>query len=367
MKRIGKHPAFVIRGQEPFNAGPPLGLLHQTFVTPEELFFVRNHGTVPSVDPGRYRFTLTGLVKRPLSMSLAELRDTHTPTTVTATVQCAGNRRSEFSAIRPIPGEIPWGAEAAGNAIWRGVALRDLLSTAGVLADARHVAFLGLDEVEREGRTFGFGGSIPIQKAISQEVLLAYSMNDAPLAPLHGFPLRVVVPGYIGARSVKWLAEIVVQAAPSTNHFQSHAYKLFPPQVGAAEADWADGLMLGEVPVNAVICQPVDGERVPAGRIVVRGYALAGGGRSIERVDLSIDKGATWTTADLLGNSHPWAWRLWEAEVTVAPGPCQIVVRAWDSAAQTQPEDVGAIWNWKGYVNNAWHRVEVRVAPPAGS
>lgn len=367
MTPFAKHPAFVVREKEPFNAGPPLTLLHHTFVTPENLFFVRNHGTVPDVDPSRYRLNVTGMVRRSLSISLDELRDHFPKTTVMATLQCAGNRRSEFAAIRPIPGEIPWGAEAVGNAVWGGVALRDILETAEALAGARHAAFLGLDAVEKHGTTFGFGGSIPLDKAMSEEVLLAFSMNDAPLTPLHGFPLRVVVPGYIGARSVKWLGQITVQALPSTNYFQSHAYKLFPPQLRAEEADWRTGLTLGELPVNAVICQPVHGERVSADHVAVRGYAVAGGGRRIERVDLSTDRGETWTTAALLDESHPWTWRLWEAEVSVRPGPCHIVVRAWDSAAQTQPEDVGKIWNFKGYMNNAWHRVDVGVVPRARS
>ncbi len=365
MKPFAKHPALVVRAESPFNAGPPLKLLHHTFVTPEELFFVRNHGTVPDVDPGRYRLNVTGMVKRSLSLSLDELREHYPKTALMATLQCAGNRRSEFTAIRPIPGEIPWDAGAVGTAVWSGAALRDVLSSAGVLPEARHAAFLGLDEVEKEGKTFGFGGSIPLQKAMSEEVLLAYSMNDAPLPPLHGYPLRVVVPGYVGARSVKWLAQMTIQATPSTNHFQSHAYKIFPPQIRVEEADWAMGLTLGELPVNAVICQPADGESVPAGRLTVQGYALAGGGRRIDRVDLSADGGGTWMTAALLDESSPWTWRLWEAEPRVGPGPCHLVVRAWDSAAQTQPEDVGKIWNFKGYMNNAWHRVDVNVAPAA--
>jgi sulfite oxidase len=174
---------------------------------------------------------------------------------------------------------------------------------AGITPSARHVAFLGLDTMERGGEPFGFGGSIPIEKAMRAETLLAYEMNAEPL---HGFPLRVVVPGYIGARSVKWVTNVNVQVHPSTNYFQAHAYKLFPAHVQAEQADWATGQVLGELPLNAVICHPQVGERLAAGLIRIEGYALTGAGGYIERVELSVDEGATWTPATLLEPSSPW-------------------------------------------------------------
>ncbi len=356
---------LTVRAEMPFNAETPLGLLRQRFVTPEGLFFVRNHATVPDVDSARYRFSVSGLVQRPLSLSLDEIRHAFPTTTVTATLQCAGNRRTDLLAIAPIPGEVPWDAGAIGNAEWTGVALREILQAAGVRPGARHAAFTGLDQIGKDGHAFGFGGSIPMAKALSEEVLLAYEMNGELLTPLHGFPLRVIVPGYIGARSVKWLAEITVQDQPSTNYFQAHAYKLFPPHVGPETVDWATGLSLGESPVNAVICCPADGEVVQAGPVLVQGFAIAGGGRTIERVDLSTDDGDTWVTAHLVGDPHPWSWRFWEGEVNLVPGPARIAARAWDSAAQTQPEDVRKIWNFKGYMNNAWHRVALDVTSPS--
>lgn len=361
MQRLAKHPALIVREENPYNAGTPPELLRQAFVTPAELFFARNHAPMPQVDPARHRLTVTGMVKEPLQLSLDALRDDFSRVTITATLQCAGNRRQELMAIEPIAGEVPWGPEAIGNAIWTGVPLREVLLAAGIGSDTRHVAFLGLDQVEKKGRRFGFGGSIPLEKAMAPEVLLAYEMNGQPLPPRQGFPLRVVVPGYIGARSVKWLAEIILQAKPSDNYFQAHAYKLFPPQTQAETADWEHGLMLGELPVNAVICGPSEGETVPAGRVTVQGYAVSGG-RRIERVDVSTDGGETWVTADLADDSGPWAWRFWEARLELAPGPCQFIARAWDSAANTQPEDPKKIWNFKGYMNNAWHRVKVRVS-----
>jgi sulfite oxidase len=230
----------------------------------------------------------------------------------------------------------------------------------GVFGLVERTLSLSLAEV-REGFP-SYGASIPIEKALSPEVLLAYEMNGEPLPPEHGFPLRVVVPGYIGARGVKWLSSIELREAPSDNHYQAGVYKLFPPNVSSETADLSGGLMLGEVPVNAAICVPQDGEDLPAGPVAVRGYAVAGGGRRVERVDVSSDAGRTWTQAELLeAEEYLWAWRFWEARLKLRPGPYRIVARAFDSAADTQPEDAGGIWNFKGYANNAWHRVEVNV------
>lgn len=356
-----KHLEFRVQTEEPLNGGPPLELLRRDFVTPQELFFARNHGSIPQVNPAHYRLVINGLVKQPLSLSLPDIRDRFPQRTRLATLQCAGNRRDELMAVAPIPGDVPWGAEAIGNARWSGVPLAELLQAAGIGVGARHVAFLGLDEVERGGQAVGFGGSIPLEVALAPQALLADRMNGRPLTPLHGFPLRVVVPGYIGARSVKWLAQITVQPSPSNNYFQSRAYKLFPPQTQAESADWSKGLMLGELSVNSVICRPQEGQTIPAGPILMQGYALTGLARRIERVDLSLDGGESWRTAKLADEHHPGTWCFWEARLQLDPGPAQLIVRAWDSAANTQPEESRRLWNFKGYMNNAWHRVNFRL------
>jgi len=357
-----KHPETIVQAEQPFNVEPPLNLLRESFVTPKELFYVRNHGSLPEVDPDNYRLTVSGLVEQALELSLQQIKNEFPKETVMVALNCAGNRREDLMKVVPIPGEIPWYAGAIGNAWWGGVPLREILQAAGVKEEARHVAFEGLDEVE-EGESPNFGGSIPLKKAMSPDVLLAYEMNDQPLSSEHGFPLRVVVGGYIGARSVKWLSEISLQDAPSSNFFQGKSYRLFPPYVREEPADFSKGLMLGEISVNAAICRPMEGEALPAGSVLVQGYAIAGGERTIERVDLSTDEGRTWVEANLLedGEGHPWAWRFWEAELQFGPGQHQIVVRALDSAADTQPADPGSLWNFKGYVNNAWHKVKVNV------
>jgi sulfite oxidase len=186
-------------------------------------------------------------------------------------------------------------------------------------------------------------------------------MNGAPLPPVHGFPLRLVAPGYIGARSVKWLKSITVQSAPSDNYFQAHAYKLFPPHIDKETVRWERGLMLGEMSLTSAICEPAAGARIPAGSALVRGYAMVGGERQVARVEVSADGGASWTEAQLLGDARAWTWRLWEAEVEMTRGRRTLIVRAVDSAANSQPPSVDQVWNFKGYMNNAWHRVDIDV------
>ncbi len=357
MKLLHKHPKMVIHQDEPLNAGMPLPALRQTYITPQDHFFVRNHGAIPTIDPAGYRLTVTGLVERPLELTLEELK-AMPAVTETVLMQCAGIRRTEMAQVKAIPQELPWGAEPIGNAKWRGVPLSTVLDRAGVQDGALHIAFQGLDEVWRHGEQVGFGGSIPLGKVA--DVLLAYEMNGEALPPAHGFPLRVVVPGYIGARSVKWLGAIHVQQTPSTNYFQAHAYKLFPPHIDAQTVDWNNGTMLDELPLNAVICQPQDGDICETGQIVVQGYAVSQHNAPIERVEVSCDEGQNWVEATLQAQ-QAWSWCFWEVMLELPAGPQQVIVRAWDTLGRTQPQRVEQVWNFKGYMNNAWHRIHIMV------
>lgn len=360
MQPFRKRPEIKTRKDHPHNAETPPGLLRESFITPTDFFYVRNHGDVPEVDPERYRLRVSGLVERPLELSLGEIKG-FPKTDLVSTLYCAGNRRAELMEKKAIPDKVAWETGAAGNARWGGVLLRDVLGDAGVGIEARHAAFTGLDRDVESGTGEPFGGSVPIGRATADGVLLAYEMNGGPLPPEHGFPLRVVVGGYVGARSVKWLSEITLQAEPSDNHYQAAEYKIFPPDVTAENVDYSGGEMLGEIPLNCVICAPQNGDTPARGPVVVRGYAVAGGDRRVGRVEVSADGGRSWTGAALSEEGGPAAWRFWEATLEPGPGPHEIVARATDSGGATQPETIEEVWNFLGYANNAWHRVAVRV------
>ncbi len=355
MGSFGKRAGMIVHEAEPFNAEPPRSALAEASVTPVDVFYARCHGAVPRARPA-WSLEVGGLVERTLRLSLDDLRGRFPEREVTATLQCAGNRREGLIAVRDIPGEAPWGPGATGTAVWRGVAVADLLEEAGLRSGGAHVAFVGADRSEEADPPQRFGASVPLEKALRAEVLLAWSMNGEDLAPVHGAPLRAVVPGYIGARSVKWLTEVEVRDAPFDGFFQETVYRLLPPDELPGPGR---GLALGEAALNADVLVPEDGARVPAGPLEVRGYAFAGGDRHVARVDVSIDGGASWRQADLLDDLGRWAWRLWRLELDLPAGGHEITVRAWDSAAASQPEHPRSLWNPKGYVNNAWGRVRV--------
>jgi sulfite oxidase len=355
-------PGTTVHQREPLNAEPPRAALAEAPFTPLDAFYVRNHGPVPAFDPTTWRLEVGGLVERPLSLALDDLRALGEADLV-ATLQCAGNRRAGLIAVRDIPGEAPWGPGATATGRWTGVPLGAVLRAAGVRAGTEHVALVGADVSEEVDPPQPFGVSIPLGKAQAPEVLLAWALAGEPLSALHGAPLRAVVPGYVGARSVKWLARVELRAEPWDGFFQAVGYRLLPPD---GEPAPGAGVPLGEVSVNADILTPDDGARVGAGRVVVRGYAFAGGARHVARVDVYADGGATWRDAALLDDLGPWAWRLWEATVELDAGEHELVVRAWDSAAGVQPEDPATVWNPKGYVNSTWARVRVTAgSPPA--
>ncbi len=353
-------PDLIVRSEKPYNAEPPLGRLRACMTTAQQDFYVRSHGDIPHLDPATHRLRVGGRVATPLDLSMAELRQRFAERSVIAVMQCAGNRRADMQPVRPTLGD-PWAPGAIGNAVWTGVALADVLQAAGAEAGAGlHAAFDACDQVEMpdEGR-FTYGVSIPMAKAMSPEVLLAFSMNGEPLAPEHGFPLRVVTPGFAGVRSPKWLAAITVQDRPSANHMQQRDYKLLPPDVTEATVDWGKGLTIYGMPLNSAICEPAPHATLQAGATAVRGYAVATA-RGIMRVDVSADGGRTWKQAELEHDADaPWSWTFWHATMDLSKGEHELAVRAWDAAGQTQPALPDDTWNFKGYLSAAWHRVHV--------
>ncbi len=353
---------MLVHTRVPLNSEPPLDKLVESFITPNDWFYVRSHAPVPNIDADTFRLSVEGLVDRPLQLSLRQLQDDFQVQTVVATLTCAGNRRSEHSLTKPVDG-VPWQAGAIGNASWTGVPLGEVLARAGVQPQARHVWFEGLDQIQRESEVIPFGASIPLSKSMAKHgplpgALLAYQMNGEPLPPDHGFPLRTVVPGYIGARSVKWLGRIIVSDRPSTNYYVSKAYKLV---TDGTDQQWKDAPPLEHFALNCVTCVPGSDDRPGPGRMTVRGYSLAEGHeqRTIAKVELSTDEGRHWMPARLTTKAAPFCWRLWEADVPITGETTSLIVRATDSAGNVQPQSTA--WNLKGYMYNAWHKTAIRL------
>ncbi len=363
--RRGKAPEFIVHQRRPFNGGPLLRTLREHRITPRSLHYVRSHGPVPRVNASVYHLLVNGMVETPLSLSLDSIQRDFPKHVVTVTMQCAGNRRLEMLGPSADPNAVMWDTEGISTATWGGIALRDVLMRAGVPVDdaaateGLHASFSSLDKIKRGSDTFSYGASIPLSRALRPEVLLAYEMNGDPLPALHGAPLRVVVPGYVAARSVKWLGSIRVQDAPSDNHYQVRDYKVFPPHVHAENVNWSQGETLYALRSDAVIFSPLDGDTIDAGTLVMRGYALAGGDALVTRVEVSADDGATWHDAELLDEARRWTWRFWEARLSLPPGSYTLVARVHDDAGTVQPARAADTWNFRGYMNNSLHRVQV--------
>jgi sulfite oxidase len=358
----GKRAGMIIHERQPLNAETPRYALLEGLLTGTDAFYVRSHGPIPELDLSAWRLEVGGLVAEPLRMSLADLQADFPHRELVATLQCAGNRRADLMAVREIPGEAPWGPGATGTARWTGAALADVLAAAGLRDEAAFIEFIGADVSEEASPPQSFGGSISRRKAMAGEVLLVWAMNGRPVPALHGAPVRVVVPGYIGARSVKWLTRIVARESPSENYFQASTYRLLPAEAGGEVGVARAGLALGAVAVNSDILAPADGSVVPAGRVEVSGYAFAGDDRYVARVEVSTTSGRSWQQAEFTDEASRWAWRRWRAELELEPGEVELVARAWDSAAATQPADPAQLWNPKGYANSAWARARVRVS-----
>ena len=351
---------LITRQASPFNAEPPLPKLIEKWITPVNSFFVRSHGDVPALDAKELTLTIDGLVDKPLTFKLAELLEKFPSVSTTATLTCAGNRRSEFAAIKKVGG-VQWDAGAIGNAEWQGVRLADALKAAGIKAEAKHVWFEGRDQITEKNVTFPFGGSIPLEKAIvtaaTGSTLLATQMNGQPLTPAHGYPLRTVVPGFIGARSVKWLHKITVSDRPSPNHFVADVYKVVPEENAELIAKTSP---IYEFMLNSAICVPSAGAAVSGDKVTVKGFALTNGaiGRSVQQIDVSADGGQSWTAAKVTSPLRDFCWVLWSAEVPLTENSTSLVVRATDTSGEVQPQTCP--WNYKGYQFNGWHKVALK-------
>ena len=326
-----------------------------TWLTPVPHFFVRNHMHEPSqLDPQDWRLTIGGEVEKPLTLNLAGLLKIENHSIVN-TLECAGNGRSLY---RPqVPG-IQWAKGAVGTARFSGPRLRDVLQRAGVKSTARHVMFRGLDEVP--GKVPPFIRSIPIEKALDSDTLIATHMNGASLTRHHGFPARALVPGWIGAASCKWLTEIKVLETEFAGNFMSPGYRLPNQPVKPGDAvKPEDTHPITALGVKSLISAPSDGASLK-GNVKIQGAAWAGES-DIAKVEISTDDGATWKSATLGHEQSRYAWRLWSYDWKPAKaGDYTIVSRATDSQGRTQPE--AATWNPSGYLYNAIDQVKIHVS-----
>lgn len=358
----GKRDDMIVHAELPYNAEPPIAALAGSDITPIDAFYARNHGPIPGIAPNQWRLTVSGRVHKPLTLTYDQLINDFPRHSVVATLACAGNRRAELLRVRAIPGKEPWQHGAISTAQWCGARLADVLGAARThVEDGLHVAFDAPDVAPEARPVQTYGGSIPLRKAMSQEVLLAWQMNSQPLPPAHGGPVRVVVPGYIGARSVKWVSAITVQPSPSENYFQAHDYRILPPDADPATAAAGEGISLSTLALNCDILHPVDGDVVAAGALTIRGYGIAGDGHRVARIDLSLDHGHTWRQAELHPAPGTWSWRPWSSTFDVEPGRLHITARAWDDTGTLQPQTPASLWNPGGYGNNAWASVACAV------
>ena len=345
---------LLVRSLRPPDYESPVALL-DSFLTPVEHFYVRSHLPVPpGLDGATWTLAVDGEVNTPLAITLDEVRKLPSAT-VTMTLECAGHGRSFFDP--PVAG-IPWGQGAVGTARGTGVRISELLKRAGVKSTARFVYMNGADRPL--GTMPDFVRQLPIEKATHPDTLVAYEMNGQPINPLHGFPLRAIVPGWEGAYSVKWLTNLRVADRESDSFWVTTGYRYPVRRVApGATVDPKDMAPLTGLVVKSLITRPLDGATVGPGKIDVAGFAWAGE-TDIARVDISTDHGASWQQARLVGEQAKYSWRRFEYTFEASrPESYLILSRATDSQGRAQP--MSPPWNPSGYLWNAPDSVRVEV------
>jgi sulfane dehydrogenase subunit SoxC len=335
------------------NHGLPLEALRYP-ITPAGLHYLLIHYDIPEVKADRWALKVEGRVARPLELTLADLRE-RPAQEVTATMECAGNGRA---LLAPHVVSQPWLLEAVGNATWTGVPLKSILEEAGPLDDAVEVVFTGLDRGFEKGVEQSYQRSLELDVALANDVLLAYEMNGAPLLPQHGFPLRLLVPGWYGMTNVKWLAGITVVTEPFQGYQHTAGYRF-----RVDEGD--EGTPVTRMQPRALMVPPgipdfnTRARTVPVGSCVLEGRAWSGWA-PVTRVEVSADGGENWADAELEPLGSRWGWRGWRYEWAADElGEYVLSCRAHDEAGNVQPDD--PTWNVGGYSNNAVQRVYVAV------
>ena len=351
--------SLMTRVTRPFDA-ETLVRTFASYRTPNDLFFVRSHFGPPppeQITENVWRLRVRGLVDRPLELTLKELAQFER-VSLTAVVQCSGNGRAFH---RPRAPGVQWERGAVGNAKWTGVRLRDVLTRAGVQPSARHLQMLGADRPVA-ATTPLFLRSIPIEKALHPDTLLATHMNGEPLPLLHGAPLRLIAPGWMADACIKWLTDLTLQAEEAKGYYMETAYRHpVPPVEPGTVVSPRDMRPVETMVVKSLIVSPASGAMLKQGPVMIEGVAWTGEG-IVNLVEVSVDDGQRWEKARLVGEDVPYAWRQWQfVWQPQQVGICTILARATDDHGQTQP--MASPWNPGGFLWNGVDRVQVEVRP----
>jgi DMSO/TMAO reductase YedYZ molybdopterin-dependent catalytic subunit len=334
------------------NRGMPLEALRYP-ITPTGLHYLLIHYDIPAVDAAEWRLKIAGQLTKPLELTLEEIKK-RPRRTLPVTMECAGNGRALFAPRRI---SQPWLLEAIGTAEWTGTPLRSILQEAGVSAAAAEIVFTGLDRGVEGDLVQQYQRSLTLEEATKEEVLLVYEMNGEPLPPQHGYPLRLVKPGWYGMASVKWLDRVEAVAEPFQGYQMVRAYRYAQSADGPGEA--VDVIRARALMIPPGIPDFMTRDRlVDAGPVILTGKAWAGHG-GVSRVEVSVDSGATWSEARLDEAASPFAWRSWTCAWNATPGTYLLQVRASDAEGNVQP--AVQEWNFGGYGNNGVQRVSVLV------
>jgi DMSO/TMAO reductase YedYZ molybdopterin-dependent catalytic subunit len=336
---------------DPENSETPLAEVH-SWVTPNRLFFVRNHFELPQIDLATWRLALEGCIDRPAEWTWEQLAELP-QRSVFATIECAGNGRSFLQT--PVAG-VQWGAGAIGHAEWTGVPLHTLLADAGVRPEALEVVFEAADRGSESDHPepMPFARSLSLEKAMDPDTLLALRMNGERLEPIHGFPVRLLVPGWYGVASVKWLQRITVVDEPFRGYYQTAKYTVLRQSAGSEQTE-----VVGPMVVKSEILRPRVDEVLGIGTNRIFGVAWAGE-QAVAEVQVATDGGATWQPAELLGPRTPYSWCLWEYLWEVADaGRYEIAARAVSAGGHAQPDGHDPLLG--GYMINFIRPRRVRV------
>lgn len=359
----GKDPGLVLLGDRPLVAETPEHLLDDE-TTPFAKFFIRNNGQIPDepADPDAWAITVEGEVETPLELTLGELKERFDHHTYRMVLECGGNGRAFFS---PEARGNQWTNGGAGCGEWTGARLADVLQAAGLKPSAVFTAHYGVDQhLSGEAGRDPLSRGVPIEKAMEEHGLIVWQMNGEDLPNIHGGPVRLVIPGWPGSVSHKWLSRIVVRDVEHDGQGMTGTSYRVPirPMIPGSEADPANFRILESMPVRSIISDPANGTTLAAGtdRVALRGAAWAGD-HEVDRVDLSLDFGATWQPASLAAPRNRYDWVRWTAELPLpSDGYYEIWARATDDRGVMQPHIAGN-WNPQGYGGNPLHRIAILV------